>query len=75
MFLIKVADKNIAMQDTEILDECKKVEEELGNSGRILLRASGTEDLIRVMVEASSDELTNIYCERVAKLVREKYAI
>lgn len=72
---IKVADKNIAMQDTEILDECKKVEEELGNSGRILLRASGTEDLIRVMVEASSDELTNIYCERVAKLVREKYAI
>ena len=45
------------MEDAEILAECEKVEKELEGNGRILLRASGTENLIRVMVEASSDEL------------------
>ena len=72
---IKVIDKKSAMEDVEILAECEKVEEELEGNGRILLRASGTENLIRVMVEASSDELTNKYCEQVAKIVREKFEV
>ena len=72
---IKVTDKKIAMEDKEILEECEKVEKELEGNGRILLRASGTENLIRVMVEASSDELTDKYCEQVAKIVREKYEV
>ena len=72
---IKVIDKKSAMEDVEILAECKKVEKELEGNGRILLRASGTENLIRVMVEASSDELTNKYCEQVAKIVREKFEV
>ena len=72
---IKVIDKKAAMEDSEILDECKKVEKELEGNGRILLRASGTENLIRVMVEASSDELTDKYCEQVARIVREKFEI
>ena len=72
---IKVVDKKTAMEDSEILSECEKVEKELEGNGRILLRASGTENLIRVMVEASSDELTDKYCEQVAKIVREKFEI
>ena len=72
---IKVIDKKAAMEDSEILDECEKVEKELEGNGRILLRASGTENLIRVMVEASSDELTDKYCEQVAKIVREKFEV
>ena len=72
---IKVVDKKAAMEDVEILAECEKVEQELEGNGRILLRASGTENLIRVMVEASSDELTDKYCEQVAKIVREKFEI
>lgn len=72
---IKVIDKKSAMEDIEILAECEKVEKELEGNGRILLRASGTENLIRVMVEASSDELTNKYCEQVAKIVREKFEV
>ena len=72
---IKVVDKKTAMEDSEILDECKKVEKELEGNGRILLRASGTENLIRVMVEASSDELTDKYCEQVARIVREKFEV
>ena len=72
---IKVVDKKAAMEDSEILAECEKVEKELEGNGRILLRASGTENLIRVMVEASSDELTDKYCEQVAKIVREKFEV
>ena len=72
---IKVIDKKSAMEDVEILAECEKVEQELEGNGRILLRASGTENLIRVMVEASSDELTDKYCEQVAKIVREKFEV
>ena len=72
---IKVVDKKAAMEDSEILTECEKVEKELEGNGRILLRASGTENLIRVMVEASSDELTDKYCEQVAKIVREKFEV
>ena len=72
---IKVIDKKAAMEDSEILAECEKVEKELEGNGRILLRVSGTENLIRVMVEASSDELTDKYCEQVAKIVREKFEV
>ena len=72
---IKVIDKKAAMEDSEILAECEKVEKEIEGNGRILLRASGTENLIRVMVEASSDELTDKYCEQVAKIVREKFEV
>ncbi|MGX7111672.1 phosphoglucosamine mutase [Gemella cuniculi] len=72
---ISVSDKKSAMEDKEILEECSKVEKELKGNGRILLRASGTENLIRVMVEASSDELTDKYCKQVADIVREKYEI
>ena len=72
---IKVIDKKAAMEDSEILAECEKVEKELEGNGRILLRASGTENLIRVMVETSSDELTDKYCEQVAKIVREKFEV
>ena len=72
---IKVIDKKAAMEDSEILAEYEKVEKELEGNGRILLRASGTENLIRVMVEASSDELTDKYCEQVAKIVREKFEV
>lgn len=72
---IKVVDKKTAMEDEEVLSECTKVEKELKGNGRILLRASGTENLIRVMVEASSDELTDKYCEQVAAIVRKKYEV
>ena len=72
---IKVVDKKAAMEDSDILAECEKIEKELEGNGRILLRASGTENLIRVMVEASSDELTDKYCEQVAKIVREKFEV
>ena len=53
-------------------NSCKEVEEELGNEGRILVRPSGTEPLLRVMVEAKSDELCHKYVYRVIDFLKEK---
>lgn len=64
---VKVDDKNAAMQDEAVLAEAKAVEEELGDTGRILLRPSGTENLVRVMVEAETDEICKTMAERVVE--------
>lgn len=50
----------------ELWDEVAAVEEELGEVGRVLVRASGTEPLIRIMVEAPSKELASGYADRLA---------
>ena len=49
-----------------------KFEAELGDTGRILLRASGTEPLVRVMVEAQSDSIAKEIAEKLAKVVEEE---
>ena len=55
----------------EIIDKTK---EELGSSGRVVVRPSGTEPLIRVMIEAESDEVASKYASRIAKVIEEKLA-
>ena len=68
---VPVTDKSRAMNDEEVKKAARQVEEELGSSGRLLLRPSGTENLIRVMVEAETDELCEKYVNLVADKVRE----
>ena len=48
---------------------------ELGDSGRVLLRASGTEPLVRVMVEAASEEVARAHADRLAEVVRARLAL
>ena len=48
-----------------------KVEVDMNGEGRILVRPSGTEPLVRVMVEAATDEKAQAYAERIAKVVEE----
>ena len=71
---VKVQDKKKAMEDAEVLAAADKVSEELEGNGRILLRPSGTENLVRVMVEAETDEICREMAERVV-LKLQKYAI
>lgn len=52
---IKVVDKVKAMQDETLLKEVKSIEAKLGGHGRVLVRSSGTEQLVRVMVEATTE--------------------
>ncbi|TAM25569.1 MAG: phosphoglucosamine mutase, partial [Nevskiaceae bacterium] len=53
-----------------VVAEVAAVERELGARGRVLLRASGTEPLVRVMVEADDAALTQRMAERIAEVVR-----
>ena len=69
---VKVKSKPDAKNDPDVQAEVAKVTEALGDSGRILLRESGTEPVIRVMVEADSDETCEKYVDRVIDVIRAK---
>ena len=56
----------------EIADHVRIAEAELGENGRVLLRASGTEALVRVMVEASSDSVATEIATRIAGVVEKE---
>ena len=61
--------------DPELADAVALEQEKLGDSGRILLRPSGTEPLVRVMVEASSPEEASAVAERLADVVRRRLSL
>ncbi|MBY7141849.1 phosphoglucosamine mutase [Virgibacillus sp. NKC19-3] len=66
---VKVVDKHEALTNDHINREIEAVEKELGDEGRVLVRPSGTEPLVRVMVEAPTKEDCEMYVERVAKVI------
>lgn len=69
---VRVKSKPEARADEDVIAAVKKVEEVLGDEGRILLRESGTEPVIRVMVEAATDELCRQYVDEVVKVIKAK---
>ena len=66
---IRVADKKTARENAQVQAAVQKVAKELGSDGRILVRESGTEPLIRVMVEAATDELCAKYVDFVIDVI------
>ena len=72
---VKNVDKARATIDRGVLDAVAAAEAELGEHGRVLLRPSGTEPVVRVMVEAPTDELATATAERLAALVGERLAL
>lgn len=69
---VKVTDKIKAMEDEEILKAAKQVEDELGDKGRILLRSSGTENLVRVMVEAETDQTCEKMVYKIVDVIKQR---
>ncbi|MGI5180739.1 phosphoglucosamine mutase [Dactylosporangium sp. CA-152071] len=67
---VPVGDRAAAAKAAQVLDAAKQVEAELGGAGRVLLRPSGTEQLVRVMVEASTLAIAREAAERIAAIVR-----
>lgn len=70
---VPVTDKAAAMKDPEVLAAVEKVDTTLKGNGRVLVRASGTEPLVRVMAEAQTDAICQEQVDFVADIVRRKY--
>ena len=69
---VRVKDKAEAQADTDVQAAVQAVTDILGDTGRILVRESGTEPLLRVMVEAETEELCRQYVDQVVDVVRAK---
>lgn len=73
---IKVNDKNKCMEDKDVLEIKSTVEKELDDDGRLLLRASGTENVVRIMVEAKSNAICEKYVKDIENVIIKKgYAV
>ncbi len=69
---VRVHDKQAAQDDPLVQAETAKVAEALGSDGRILLRQSGTEPVVRVMVEAATQELCTKYVDQVIEVMKQQ---
>ena len=68
---VRVMDKVAAREDADVQAAVARITEELGDRGRILVRESGTEPLIRVMVEASDPDYCEKYVDQVVEVLRK----
>lgn len=69
---VRVTDKNAVLNDPDVKAAVKAAEEALGDEGRVLVRPSGTEPLLRIMAEAKSKEICSKYIADIEKVVRDK---
>ena len=69
---VRVHDKKTAQDDPDVQAEVRKVSDALGDTGRILLRQSGTEPVVRVMVEAETNAICEKYVDQVIEVMKAK---
>lgn len=69
---VKVVDKALVMENAKLLSKIKELETKLGDRGRILLRPSGTEPLIRVMVEAETKDMCKEYASELVSVIKDE---
>lgn len=72
---VRVYDKKTARENQKVTEAVAEVEKALGDEGRILVRESGTEPLIRVMVEAATDAVCKEYADKVVEAMRAENLI
>ncbi len=69
---LPVTDRSAVLSDSEVLRQKQEMEETLGDTGRILLRASGTEPVIRVMAEAETEEICRSVTDALCEVIRAR---
>lgn len=67
---LRVKDKKVILEDATVAKEIERIENELGDEGRILVRPSGTEPLIRVMVEAQTQEICDRHVSDMIEIIK-----
>jgi phosphoglucosamine mutase len=72
---VRVRDKQQALENTRIQEAIRSVEDEMQGNGRILVRPSGTEPLIRVMAEAPTQEMCEEYVNRIVEVVKQEVGV
>ncbi|KRN03520.1 phosphoglucosamine mutase [Holzapfeliella floricola] len=72
---VKVTDKNAWKGNDKIQAIIAEVESEMGSNGRVLVRPSGTESLLRVMAEAPTEELVHSYVDRIVDVVEDQIGL
>ena len=72
MINVRVADKEAVLKDSDVLNKLKEVEDLIDGKGRALLRQSGTEPVIRVMIESESENACREYAEMIAETIKDK---
>ncbi len=69
---VRVTDKNAVLNDEDVQAAVKAAEAALGEDGRVLVRPSGTEPLLRIMTEAATNELCEKYVSQIEEVVKQK---
>ncbi len=72
---VRVEDKHRVMENEKVKEVIEEVEREMDGNGRILVRPSGTEPLVRIMAEAPTDEACEAYVSRIAEVVEREMGI
>ena len=72
---VRVTDKYRVEENVDVKEVMTKVEVEMNGEGRILVRPSGTEPLVRVMVEAATDEDAERFAQQIANVVQDKMGL
>lgn len=69
---VRVKNKSAVKNDREIMKKVDEINSQLTGKGRLLIRESGTEPVIRIMTEAENEEICRKYTELIAKMIKEK---
>lgn len=72
MINVRVADKDAVLKDSDVLNKLKEVESLIDGKGRALLRQSGTEPVIRIMIESEAENTCIEYAEMIAETIKDK---
>ncbi len=67
---VQVVDKDAAVESPKVVDAVRAAREALGDDGRVILRPSGTEPVVRIMVEAREEDVARLHAERIAEAVK-----
>lgn len=72
---VRVRDKHQALNNEKVNESIAEVEEQLGSDGRVLVRPSGTEPVLRVMVEAATEEASVNFAQHIADVVDQEMGV